>query len=164
MPFRNGRPGRRFIQNYMRRNPQISMCRLAQNEKPRTVAMSPGNITSSCQVFNLDEIGVSTRTIMRNREKASMNLKGSRNMLELPFYAHEDHATIITVVSADGKAWSPVAIIFRCMPKVSDSRGRVRPLSPCSQCTSLFRSETPPAWAPKFFFDGLLTSLVRNLI
>lgn len=103
------------------------MLRRAHLEHRRADAMSPQtlaknfaflvkmyreyNVTSPCQVFNLDASGVSTRTVMRGRAKAALNSKGSINALEVQFFTNVGHFTIMPVISADGKTWTPVSIL-----------------------------------------------------
>lgn len=48
---------------------------------------------------------------MRGRDKSAMNLKGRGNAVEVKFTGNEEHATLITVISADGKSWTPVEIL-----------------------------------------------------
>ena len=127
LPFRNLRPGDRFIQIFVNRHPALSMKRRANLEKDRAVAMSPNNlaehyarlrqvykefnITSGAQIFNLDESGFSTRTAFRARAKAAMETQGRNNSVEMKWSSNACHVTLMLVVSADGRVWAPLAIL-----------------------------------------------------
>ena len=127
LPFRECRPGDRYLKSFMTRNPSISMKRRCTLEKDRAIAMSPHNlaehfarlqqlykefgIKSGAQIFNLDESGFSTRTAFRVRAKAAMERQGRSNSTELKWAGNAAHVTIMPVVSADGTVWTPVAIL-----------------------------------------------------
>ena len=68
-------------------------------------------ISNGEQVFNLDEGGFSTRTAPRARAKAVMETCGRSNSVGLKWSANADHVTLMPVVSADGTAWRPIAIL-----------------------------------------------------
>ena len=67
-------------------------------------------IRSGEQIFNLDETGFWTRTACCARAHGVMEAKGRRNAIELKWSANADHVTLMAIVSADGRAWDPVAI------------------------------------------------------
>lgn len=127
LPFNDDRPGDVFIKKFLSRHPSLSMRRRAHLERSRANAMSVTNlasfyarlkqvyreynISSAEQVFNLDESGFSTRTAARARAKALMRSNGRNNSVELKWSANAEHATVMPVVSADGKVWNPVVIL-----------------------------------------------------
>lgn len=127
LPFREGRPSKHFVSNFLKRHPELKLRRRAAMERSRADAMSPTNlamhyarlikvyqefnITSAAQVFNLDESGFSTRTAGRGRVKAVMRGKGRNNSIDLDWSRNAEHITLMPVVSADGRAWTPVAIL-----------------------------------------------------
>ena len=125
MPFRNLRPGDKFLSGFFKRNSAISLKRRCNLEKDRATAISPTNIAehsrlqqayneynicSGAQIFNLDESGFSTETAYRARAKGVMEASGRSNSIELKWSSNADHVTLMPVVSADGRARDPVAI------------------------------------------------------
>ena len=138
LPFCILRPGDRFIQNFVKRHPDLSMKRRANLKKDRAIAMPPTNlaehyaclirvykefnITSGAQIFNLDESGFSTRTAFRARAKAGMETHGRNNSVEIKWSSNGSHVTLMPVVSADDRVWAPLAILpgkrekYRIMP------------------------------------------------
>lgn len=62
------------------------------------------------QVFNIEESGFSTRTASHSRAKAFFDSHGRSNFVELKWSANAQHVTIMHVVSADGRAWSLLAV------------------------------------------------------
>ena len=83
IPFKNNRPGNDFMKSFLRLHPVIRMRRRAALEQRRKMAMSPRNmamhfallqhvyrkyrIASPAQVFNIDELGVSSRSSERGK-------------------------------------------------------------------------------------------------
>jgi len=133
MPFKNLRPGQEFVLNFVNRHPAISFKRRASLKSARARPMSAANlakpfvrleqvyetfgITSPQQVFNLDESGFSSRTASRARAKAVMESRGHSNSVELKRSSNAEHVTLMPVFSADGSAWTPVAIIHGKLSK-----------------------------------------------
>ena len=118
LPFRDCRPGDRYVKSLLERNPSLSMKRRCNLGKDRATAISPHNlvehfarlqqlykefqITSGAQIFNLDESGFSTRTAFRARPKAAIQSQGRSNSTELKWSSNAAHVTTMPVVSADG--------------------------------------------------------------
>ncbi|CDF33433.1 unnamed protein product [Chondrus crispus] len=127
LPFKDTRTGDSFVRNFLNRHKERSLKRRANLEKPRADAMSPVTmaehfarlhqvyreykITSAQQIFNLDESGFSMRTVHRSRTKAVFERTARSNSKELKWSKNAEHATIMPVVSADGRVWCPVAIL-----------------------------------------------------
>lgn len=133
LPFKNGIPGKHFIDLFVKRTPALSMRRRANLERARADAMSPCNVAvhfarlrkiyrefkikCASQIFNIDESGFSTRKAGRGRAKAIMRKEGRSNSVELSWSQNADHVTLMPVVSADGSAFSPIAILPGCNAK-----------------------------------------------
>ena len=127
LPFKDNRPGRDYLQAFLKRHPDIRLRRRAALEYRRKVSMSPRNlamhyarlaqtykkfnIMSAAQIFNIDESGVSSRTGGRGKGMAAMRAKGRSNAVDLEFASNAEHLTIMPVVSGDGERWGPVVIM-----------------------------------------------------
>ena len=126
LPFKNLRPGDKFLSCFFKRNCALSLKKRCNLETDRAIAMSPTNIAehyarlqqayneygicSGAQIFNLDESGFSTKTAYRARAKGVMEASGRSNSIELKWSSNADHVTLMPIFSADGRAWDPVAI------------------------------------------------------
>ncbi|PXF46225.1 hypothetical protein BWQ96_04010 [Gracilariopsis chorda] len=85
---------------------------LAKNFARLKQVFNEYKITKPEQVFNIDESGFSTRTTSRSRAKAVFDAKGRSNSVELNWATNaQQHVTMMAVVSADGRAWSPLAVL-----------------------------------------------------
>lgn len=74
------------------------------------------NIVLPKQVFKIDEKGIHTRIAGRG-EKAGVRAGGLLNVVELQFAGNVEQVTIMLVVSADRRRWSPVVILQGVMNK-----------------------------------------------
>lgn len=63
------------------------------------------------QLFKIDENGFSTGTAARLRAKARFDAKKHSNSVELNEAANVQLGTITPAISADGRAWSPLAVL-----------------------------------------------------
>ena len=126
LPFKNIRPGDKILSGFFKRNSALSLKKRCNLETDRAIAMSPTNIAehyarlqqayneygicSGARIFNLDESGFSTKTAYRALAKGVMEASGRSNSIELKWSSNADHVTLMPTVSADGRAWDPVAI------------------------------------------------------
>ena len=126
LPFEDLRPGDKFLSGFFKRNSALSLKRRCNLETDRAIAMSPTNIAehyarlqqeyneygicSGAQIFNLDESGFSTKTDYRARAKGVTEASGRSNSIELKWSSNADHVTLMPIVSANDRAWDPVAI------------------------------------------------------
>lgn len=70
------------------------------------------NIVSPAQVLDIDESRVSTRRAGSEPQKAVMRAEGTSNSIDVDWAKNDAHVMLIPVVSADGRAWTPVAIFL----------------------------------------------------
>lgn len=63
------------------------------------------------QVFNIDESGFSARKASLSHVKAFFRASSLANSIALNWSSKTEHLTLIPVVSADGRAWSPISIL-----------------------------------------------------
>ena len=134
--FKNLRPGDDFVRKFVERHPQLRLKRRTQLEMSRARAMSAENlakhfarlkqayekynITSPSQKFNLDESGFSMRTASRARAKALFDAEARSNSIELKWKQNAQNVTVMPVVSADGRCWSPVFVLSGKKQKVRE--------------------------------------------
>ena len=153
--FRNLRPGDRFIQNLVKRHPDLSINRRRNLEKDRAIAMSPTNmaehyarliqvykefnISSGAQIINLEESGFSTKTAFRALAKAVIETHGRNNSVEMKWSSNASHVTLMPVGSADGRVWAPLAILpgKRAKYRIRPDGTRETPACFLSECAKI---------------------------
>lgn len=69
------------------------------------------NMTHEAKAFNIDKAGLTTREAGRGRANVCMCKHDRSNILEVNSESNAEHVTLMPVLSADGKAWNPIAIL-----------------------------------------------------
>ena len=115
------------MQRCLKRHPQLSKRRRYDLEKARAITKQPSNLAeyfarleqvyrelnvmSGSQIVSLDESEFSTQTAFQARTKAAMDSRGRNNSITINWSGNASHVTIMPVVSADGRYWTPIAIL-----------------------------------------------------
>lgn len=126
--FKNNRPGRKWLINFLKRHPVLRLKSTVNLEHERAEAMCPENvaahfariraladkhdITEPFQVFNLDESGFSIKGMSYGSRSKRIVRNGSRaNARQLKWRGTCDHVTLMAVVNAAGQSYTPLVVL-----------------------------------------------------